>query len=450
MSDNSTLFGRLVLLIVIVVSIFRVFRRILGPSAATPGTGKRWSRRENVRTVARLEDDEADPEATAAVQEVVKADGGPLKPNHLRRALRDKRLLPKAAIVWPAKKPKHMDMDEATRLFSATIRTTDRNLRDLRPDDDQLARYGLPKWDSEADVANALSISVGRLRHYSVHRERERVAHYVQFAIPKRSGGERVILAPKRDLKAVLREVNKQLVEKLPVSEYAHGFRKGRSIATHAEAHVGKKVVIRLDLKDFFPSLHVGRVRGLLVALGYSYPVAATLATLMTESVRQPVQVGEERFFVPVGTRHTVQGAPTSPGLANAIVVKLDRRVAGLARKLGFSYTRYADDLTFSGDDVAAARKLIKSVQRIVHAEGFALNDAKTRVMTQRGAQVVTGVTVNRERGLSRRQRRNLRAAVHKARVGSADASVWRKLQGKIAYLAMLSQRQAAAFRAAK
>jgi retron-type reverse transcriptase len=167
----------------------------------------------------------------------------------------------------------------------------------------------------------------------------------------------------------------------------------------------------------------------------------------MTESLRQPVQVGEEVYFAPVGSRHLVQGAPTSPGVANAIAMSLDRRLAGLGRKLGFTYTRYADDLTFSGNDVATARGLIKSVQRIVHAEGFALNPDKTRIMTQRGAQLVTGVTVNRELGLSRRLRRKLRAALHQAGAGPASAPARRKLDGKLAYVSMLNVRQAAALR---
>lgn len=409
-----------------------------------------WPRKIR-RDVSRLSRDGDDPDAEDETMETVDVDGGPLKPLQRRLALRDRRLLPKRkpeGLPWKRpRRRKVMDMDEATRLFSGTLRTKDRRLRDLLCDPQQLDRYGLPKWSVEADVAKALNLSVGRLRHFSIHREKERVLHYVQFAIPKRSGGERVILAPKRELKTLLRSLNSLLITKLPVSEYSHGFLPRRSIATHAAGHVGKKVVVRLDLKDFFPSIHVGRVRGLLIALGYSYPVAATLATLMTESLRQPVQVGEEVYFAPVGSRHLVQGAPTSPGVANAIAMSLDRRLAGLGRKLGFTYTRYADDLTFSGNDVATARGLIKSVQRIVHAEGFALNPDKTRIMTQRGAQLVTGVTVNRELGLSRRLRRKLRAALHQAGAGPASAPARRKLDGKLAYVSMLNVRQAAALR---
>lgn len=425
---------RILLLLVLVYVVWQLVARY-------------WPRRAT-RDLSRLEshdDDAADEE----VLETVEVDGGPLKQNHRRLALRDARLLPKPkprGRTWPPKsKPKVMAMDEATRLFAGTLRTRNRRLRDLRSDDEQLRRYDLPMWKSEEDIAKALDIGVSRLRHYSIHREKERVAHYVSFAIPKRSGGERIIMAPKRELKKLQRELDRLLVAKLPVSEFAHGFRKARSIASHAKAHVGRKVVVRLDLKDFFPSLHVGRVRGLLIALGYSYPVAATLATLMTEAVRQPVQVGEEIFHTPVGGRHAVQGAPTSPGLANALAITLDRRLAGVARQMGFAYTRYADDLTFSGDDSAKARQLIRSCQRIVHAEGFALNDAKTRVMTQRGAQLVTGVVVNRELGWSRRRRRQLRAELHHAQRQGGDATLWRKLRGKLAFVSMLNSRQARA-----
>jgi hypothetical protein len=403
------------------------------------------------RDVTRLAAPGEDADASAPLVETIDLGApAPVKPLHRRLALRDRRLLPKpqeARVGWDGRRRKIMGRDEATRLFAGTLRTRDRSLRDLIWDPAQLRRYGLPLWETEADLAKALNLSVPRLRHFSIHRQKERMTHYVQFAIPKRHGGERVILAPKRELKALQRELLTQLVGRLPVSEHAHGFVRQRSTATHARAHAARRVVIRLDIQDFFPSLHVGRVRGLLIALGYSYPVAATLATLMTEAPRQPVQVGKEIYHVPIGSRHTVQGAPTSPGIANAITLSLDRRLAGLASKLGFTYTRYADDLTFSGDAIELARRLIKSAQRIVHAEGFVLNAQKTRVMTRRGAQRITGVTVNREPGLSRRERRRLRAALHQARQGSCAASSRRQLEGKLAFLSMLNTRQAEALR---
>lgn len=405
----------------------------------------RYQARHPVRDVARLADDD-DDDARGATRERVDTSGGPLKPQHLRRALRDPRLLPKPKRQWTdPKAPKVMSMDAATRLFAGTLRTRDRHQRDLDTDVEQLQRYGLPVWRSEAEVAAALGIDEKTHRHYSIHRQRERVPHYVSFAIPKRNGGERVIIAPKKKIKALQRKLQQLLVSKLPVADAAHGFRPGRSIATNAQPHVGKAVVLKLDLENFFPNLHVGRVRGLLVALGYAYPVAAGLAALMTESERQPVVADGETFHVPVGSRHAVQGAPTSPGLANALALRLDRRLAGLARAHGFAYTRYADDLAFSGDDVATARKLLKRAESIVRAEGFRLNRAKTRVMTRASAQRIAGVTVNVAPGWSRTERRRLRAELHRARQATApDASLWNRLRGKLAFVRMLNPAQAA------
>lgn len=377
--------------------------------------------------------------------------GGPLKPHHRRLVQRDERLLPKSGLdqvaqVWPRPaKKRFFSKDEAARLFSPTMRTRNRNIRDLAPDEDQLRRYHLPLWRSEDDVAAALGLSPKQLRHFSAHRLRETHAHYLTFAIPKRDGRQRLIHAPKRRLKAVLRNLNAELVSRLPVSPFAHGFIKGRSIASNAAPHVGKRVVIKFDIKDCFPSLHFGRVRGLLIALGYSFPVAASLAVLMTEPPRQAVTAEGKRYLVPVGPRTCVQGAPTSPGLCNAILLRLDRRLAGLAAKHGFSFTRYADDLTFSGDDAAKVTTLLQSVAKIVAAEGFQLNTAKTHVMRKGNRQMVAGVVVNETAGLSRTERRKLRAAIHQlgANPPAEAVSVRRQLAGKVAYLHMLNPKQA-------
>jgi retron-type reverse transcriptase len=395
----------------------------------------------------------AAPAPVEPTSEAVDLRPQPLKPGHQRLTLRDARLLPKGRTLRQklglrSKRPQHFTASEAARLFAPTLRTRDRNLRDLDTDPAQLARYGLPEWRDEADLAAALELDLKALRHLSTHSARERVLHYVTFAIPKRRGGERLIMAPKRRLKAVQRALNALLVSKLPVSSYAHGFRPKRSVRSNAQPHVGKRVVLRLDLREFFPSIHFGRVRGLLVSLGYGYPVATVLATLMTEAPRQPVRIGDQTFYPPVGSRACPQGAPTSPGLSNAVTMKLDHRLAGLARKRGFEYTRYADDLTFSGDDIAAAHALRLAAGRVIRDEGFEVNAEKTLVMRASGRQQVTGITVNRTLGLSRRERRTLRAALHREAqqraAGNADASLLARLRGKLAYLFMLNPAQAA------
>src|SRR6266567_1704120 len=391
-------------------------------------------------------------EGSDVVEERVSVSGSPLKEYHRRRALRDKRLLPKvkspARVLGITKKKKVMSVPEAERLFGGTMRTRNRSLRDLTTDEEQLNRYGLPIWKTEEDVATALGISLKELWFFSIHRERERQPHYITFAIPKRSGGKRLIMAPKRRLKMVQRKLLELLVEKLPVSEHAHAFRRGRSIRTGAEAHVGKRFVLKLDLTDFFPTVTCARVRGLLIAYGYSYPVATTLAVVMTEAERQPVEVDGQVFHVPVGQRHCVQGAPTSPGICNALLLRLDHRLAGLAKKRGLVYTRYADDLTFSGEvDRTTAHKFRVVVNRIVSAEGFVIHPDKTQLMGQGNRQTVTGVVVNQVLGLSRQERRRLRAMAHQLRhesEGEHRHALNALFRGKLAYLSMLNPHQAA------
>jgi RNA-directed DNA polymerase len=399
------------------------------------------------REVAGLDVDDGDLDQR---REVIATDG-PLRPGGRRRALRDPALLPKPAAERAKprnKRRRQLTRDEATRLFAGTLVTRNRALRDVATDVDALARRGLPAWRDEAELAAGLGLTVKQLRHFSIHRAAERVTHYVCFARPKRSGGERLIHAPKRRLKAVLRRVDAALGTKLPVHEAAHGFRRGRSPKTNAEAHAGAAVFVRLDLRDFFPSITAARVRGYLVGMGYGYPVAATLAVLVTEPERQPVDVDGTTYHVPVGPRTTPQGAPTSPTIANALVERLDRRLAGLARRRGLRYTRYADDLTFSSTDPAlAVSALVGAVRRVVEDEGFALNPQKTRV--RRRSARITGVTARPDgsTGLSKRERRKIRALADAVVCGRAPERR-AELDGWLAYLTSVDRAHADALRA--
>ena len=429
-----------VIFLIVLVVVIRIWWKV--------NKGMLSGAQEPVRKVGTLDHGEDDIDK---VEEVVSTKPEPIKPGRRRMTYRDVRLLPKKNAQrydrWARERRRFFSSEVANRLFSATLRTRNRHVRDLLEDAEQLKRYSLPAWNNEEELARALEVSVKALHYFSMHKQRDEVMHYVSFARPKRNGGWRIIMAPKQRLKKLQRQLLAELVEKLPVSDYAHGFRKGRSIATHAQPHVGRAVVMRIDLKDFFPSIHVGRVRGYLLGLGYAYPVAATLAALMTEAPRQTVETAEGTYYPPVGSRACPQGAPTSPGLANAIAMKLDHRVAGIARKMGFAYTRYADDLTFSGDDHGAVKALYAQVARIVKEEGFTVNAEKTLVMRRGSRQQVTGVTVNQIAGLSRNERRRLRAQAHQwgrqAAAGQADAQAGRVLRGKIAFVSMLNRAQA-------
>lgn len=409
----------------------------------------RWLARklfgQKKRDISRLEDQDVE-----LVSEEVDLGGGPLKPGNRRRALRDPRLLPKRKPTGlsPLKRKRHFTKERADRLFSRTLRTRNRQIRDLLTDPEQLASLQLPHWESEEEIAAALGITLKQLQHFTIHRHRDKVSHYVTFRVAKRQGGHRLIMAPKQRLKSYQRTILTKLLNKLNPPPYAHAFVRGRSVKTNAVPHVGKKLVVRIDLKDFFPSVTFPRVRGFFLALGYSYPVATTLAMLVTECERQPVCHNGERYLVPVGERHCVQGAPTSPAVCNQIARKMDHRLAGLGRKIGFDYTRYADDLTFSGESEDALKSLLGWTSKIVRDEGFELNFSKTRILRSGGCQKVTGVTVNKVLGMSRKERRLLRARLHRYQSSDQkDPMTKKELDGKLAYLAMLNEEQAQVLR---
>jgi len=329
-------------------------------------------------------------------------------------------------------------------------------LADRRSHVEQLAAAGLPVLATPADLAAALGVTVPRLRWLCFHAEAPEKTHYTYFTIPKRSGGIRKLAAPHRQLAAAQRWIFDQLLARLPVTEHAHGFVPGRSTVTNARPHVGQRLVINLDLRDFFPSITFPRVRGLFASLGYSPAVATLLAMLTTEAPRVEVEFAGRTHYAATGPRALPQGACTSPTLANLVARKLDRRLAGATRKLGWTYTRYADDLTFSAPAAGSGQValLFARVRAIVTDEGFAINEAKGRV--QRGGRhTVTGIVVNDRLAVPREQVRRVRAILHGARAtglaaqnraGHPDFRAW--LQGTIAYIAMVDPARGAAFQA--
>ena len=295
---------------------------------------------------------------------------------------------------------------------------------DLDEPEVRAAENELPPLDGPAQLAAALGLTVAELRWMGFHRDAARSLHYVRFTIPKKSGGERAIWAPMPRLKAAQRWILREIVEHLPVHGAAHGFLPGRSILTNAQAHTGARVLLNVDLKDFFPTVTWRRAKGVFRKAGYREQVATLLALLCTEAPREVVEHQGEQWFIAMGPRSLPQGAPTSPALTNALCLRMDRRLSGLARKLGWRYTRYADDLTFS---LPVGHKgpprlgtLLGGIKAVTAAEGFELNDAKTRVARSGARQKVTGLVVNGAEGprVPRALRRQLRAAVHNLEQG--------------------------------
>jgi RNA-directed DNA polymerase len=313
-------------------------------------------------------------------------------------------------------------------------------------DVEKLKAAGLPVLSTPADLAQALGISIPQLRWLAFHAEVATRVHYVSFTVPKKSGGTRTLSAPHRKLAAAQQWALANVVGRLPCVEAAHGFIPGRSTLTNARPHAGKAMVVNMDLEGFFPSISFPRVRSVFQRLGYSPAVATILALLCTECPRKQVVYDGKTYHVATGPRGLPQGACTSPDLSNQVARRLDKRLSGLAAKLGLTYTRYADDLTFSGNDELTSRVgyLMARVRHIAREEGFTVNERKTRVLRRNAAQKVTGLVVNDRPGVARKEVRRLRAILHRARTEGLDAQnregrpnfrAW--LQGKIAYVSM-------------
>ena len=236
---------------------------------------------------------------------------------------------------------------------------------------------------------------------------------YRQFKIKKKSGGFRQITAPRnRSFMMLLQSVNEILKAMYTPSEHAMGFTEERSVVTNADIHKGKNYVFNIDLKDFFPSVEQPRIwkRLQLAPFNFPKPIANVLAGLCSmREVRKDAN-GED-FFAYV----LPQGAPTSPIITNMICDTLDRRLAGLAKRFGLHYTRYADDITFSSmhNVYAAKGDFRKELDRIIKNQGFIINEAKTRLQKLGGRQEVTGIIVSEKLNVSKKYVREIRSLLY-------------------------------------
>lgn len=285
---------------------------------------------------------------------------------------------------------------------------------------------GLPRWDGVGDLAAYLGLTVGELawfadtRGYEARVRAETLRHYRYRLLQKRIGGCRLIESPKWQLREIQRRILHEVLDQLPVHDAAHGFRPGRSVIGYVEPHAGRRVVIHLDLRDFFARVGAGRVWSVFRWAGYPDAVAHVLTGLCTNvsptAVRSDVRrTGALRLAAACGTVHLPAGAPTSPALANLCAYALDRRLAGLARRVSMRYTRYADDLAFSGGRslLWGTDALIDRIAAIAAAEGFPVNSQKTAVLTASRRQRLAGVVVNDHPNLDRREFDALRATLH-------------------------------------
>ncbi len=259
------------------------------------------------------------------------------------------------------------------------------------------------------DIASLLEVSYDRLV-YHLYKVPENL-QYKEFSISKKSGNPRIISAPSTPLKILQRKLSQVLYSVYEPKAAVHGFLPNRSILTNAKQHSRKRFVLNIDLKDFFNAIHFGRVRGIFIAPPYnrSKEVATVLAKICCYSGRLP------------------QGAPTSPIVSNMVCARMDSQLRLLAKEFRCTYTRYADDITFSTTlpnfpkemaDITTEedRPGIISGERLVsviQSNGFEINERKVRLQHKSQHQEVTGLTVNQFPNVNRDYVRNISSMLH-------------------------------------
>lgn len=292
----------------------------------------------------------------------------------------------------------------------------------------------LPRIDDHAGLAESLGLSAGELDWYADNKHWNRRArpgplHLYRYEWRMRPGRvPRLLEIPEKRLRRAQRMLLEGVLALIPANDAAHGFIPGRSAITGAARHVGSDIVICLDLSTFFARVTVGRIYGTLRQAGYSEPVARAMAGLCTNAVPPRILAAmpeggrpEERFALrrALAAPHLPQGAPSSPMMANLAIRRLDSRLSGWAASVGANYTRYADDLSFSGGELLAKRPeaFVRGARLIVEDEGHSVNSAKTRIMRAGVRQTVTGIVVNRQVNASRADYDRLKATIHNCAV---------------------------------
>lgn len=251
---------------------------------------------------------------------------------------------------------------------------------------------GLPVIQTLDDFSAITHISKYTIYQLSYHSDK----YYRTYSIPKKSGGKRTICQPSRKLKGLQSWILVTILDKIQVSPSCKGFRKGSSTLENAIPHIGANTVLNIDLKDFFPTVTDRQVFNIFKTIGYNNLISTVFTKICTYEGKLP------------------QGSPCSPYLANLSAWTLDLRIQGYVGKRGISYTRYADDLSFSGLNPSKVVKIIPMIKTIVNDENFIVNHKKTRVTSSARAKTVTGLVINEDSvGIGKQKYKILRAKIH-------------------------------------
>ena len=303
-----------------------------------------------------------------------------------------------------------------------------------------LNEKGVPRIDYFEELCASIMIFEMDLNNILLEKERQEKNDnhfpiYRIFRIPKRDGQYRIIESPVFELKRIQRWICWNILLKFRPTKSCYGFMKGKSICDNAKQHVGKPAILRLDIKDFFPSINKDMVRQVFLNFQYPDHIAELFAEITTFK------------------GHIPQGAPTSPAISNIVSYLFDRRIEGYLNVLNKNskyrdkvvYTRYADDLTFSGEK-KILRRIQTTIIEILNEEGFKVNQKKTSLKGRGACQMVTGVVVNDTPNVPRNYRKRIRAILYDCKVNGVERANREKrwnfkeyLRGHVDYIKMIN-----------
>lgn len=252
--------------------------------------------------------------------------------------------------------------------------------------------FGLPVIQTIDDFSEMIHISKYTIFQLSKNADK----YYKTYTIPKKSGKLRAISQPSKKLKGVQSWILVNILNKLNVSSSCKGFEKGSSTSENAEPHKGANTLLTIDLKDFFPTVTQQQVFNIFKSIGYNNTISVILSNICSYKEALP------------------QGSPCSPKLANLCAWKLDVRIQGFVGKRGINYTRYADDLSFSGLSPVKVVQIIPMIKKIIEDEDFKINPSKTRIASSARCKIVTGLVLSGDTfGIGKQKYKKVRAKIY-------------------------------------
>lgn len=280
----------------------------------------------------------------------------------------------------------------------------------------KLSMLGLPVIQNINDFSVVTHISKYTIYQLSFHSNK----YYKTYEIAKKQGGKRIICQPSKKLKGLQSWILVNILNKVQVSPSCKGFRKGSSTLDNAKPHIGSNTILNLDIKDFFPTISSNQVFNIFKTIGYNKLISSVFTNICTFEGYLP------------------QGSPCSPMLANLATWTLDLRIQGYVGKRGINYTRYADDLTFSGLNPSKVVKIIPMIKSIINEENFCVNHKKTRISSAARTKSVTGLIVNEASvGIGKQKFKILRAKIYHLTLPEEQTNekLLHHVEGWLAYL---------------